>query len=58
MVAKYRYKQLINGEFITCVSLVEIVRNDTKTYLVRCLDYCRTYAPGHLLRVRKKNIIF
>lgn len=41
MVAKYRYKQFINGEFITLHSLVEIVRNDAKTYVVRCLDYCR-----------------
>lgn len=58
MTVKYKYKQYVNGEFITLHSSVEIIRNDEKTYLVRCLDYCRGYAPGKVIRVNKKNIKF
>jgi hypothetical protein len=57
MTAKYKYKQYQNGEFITLYSLVEIVKNNNKTYLVRCLDYCRRYIPSKVIRVSKRNII-
>jgi hypothetical protein len=58
MNAKYHYKQYVNGEFINCYSLVEIISNDKKTYLVRCLDFCRSYQPGKVLRVKKRSIRF
>lgn len=58
MIAKYHYKQYVNGEFINCYSPVEIIRNDEKTYLVKLLHFCRGYLPGEIIRVRKKNIKF
>lgn len=58
MTAKYYYRYIENNEIITRYTLVEIIRNDEKTYLVKTLDFCRGYAPGKVLRVRKKNIRF
>ncbi len=58
MTAKYYYRYIENNEIITRYTLVEIIKNDKKTYLVKCLDFCRDYAPGKVIRIHKKNIKF
>ena len=58
MTAKYKYRYIENNEVLTGSSLVEIIKNDKKTYLVKLLGYCRDHAPGKEIRVHKKNIQF
>lgn len=58
MKAKYHYRYIENNEMLTGRTLVEIIRNDKKTYLVKLLGYCRGYAPGKVLRVHKNSIRF
>lgn len=58
MTAKYYYRTIENNEIIIRCTLVEIIKNDKKTYLVKCLGFCRSYAPDKVLRVKKKSIRF
>jgi len=58
MTAKYKYRYIENNEILTGSVLVEIVRNDKKTYLVKLLGFCRHYEPGKVIRVHKKSISF
>ncbi len=58
MIAKYHYKTLVGDHFISGECLCEIVRSDTKTYLIKLLQYCKRYEPGKVLRVHKKSIKF
>jgi hypothetical protein len=58
MIAKYIYRYIENNEILTGCTLVEIIQNDKKTYLVKLLGFCRSYAPGKVIRIHKKNIEF
>jgi len=58
MNAIYHYRQYFKGELIPAKCLVEIIRNDNKTYLVKLLQYCGQKKPGEVIRVHKRNIKF
>ena len=58
MIAQYYYKEydLNTGLLVPQKCLVEILKNNNKTYLVRLLNFCRGYEPGKEITVHKKNI--
>ena len=58
MNAKYIYRYIENNEIISGSTLVEIVKNNNKTYKVKLLGYCRKHAPGKEITVKKKSIYF
>jgi hypothetical protein len=58
MNAKYKYRYIENNEVLTGSTLVEIIKNDKKTYLVKLIGFCRGYPPGKVIRVHKKSISF
>ena len=58
MTAKYIYKYIENNEILSGSTQVEITKNNKKTYTVKLLGYCRKHAPGKVITVKKKSIIF
>lgn len=58
MTAIYHYRQYFEGHLIPQKCLVEILKNDNKTYLVKTLQYISGHELGKVIRVHKKNISF